>query len=110
MTPAYRSAAVIFGRLDGDAMGAADRMCQRCGNSLAGKRADARFCCAGCRVNSHRDEVGRVDAITALAVIDRPMRTALIEAGALNPQHEHDAEKLREAFALMCHQFAKKHA
>lgn len=86
------------------------RQCQHCGGSLAGKRADAKFCSATCKVNSHRHKVGRVDAVTALAVIDRPMRNALIETGALNPQHEHDAEKLREAFALMCRQFARKHA
>ncbi|WP_202360154.1 hypothetical protein [Mesorhizobium sp. 131-3-5] len=91
-------------------MGAADRTCLWCSGSLEGKRADARFCSASCRVNSHRDEVGRVDAITARAVIDRPMRNALIDAGALNPQDEHDAEKQREAFAFMCRQFAKKHA
>lgn len=103
MSPAYRSAAA-------KRMGAAERICQCCSGSLQGKRADARFCCAGCRVNSHRADVGRVDGITTLAVIDQPMRNALIEAGALNPQHEHDAEKQREAFAFMCRQFAKKHA
>lgn len=86
------------------------RQCQHCGASLEGKRSDAKFCSAACRVNAHRREIGRVDSITALAVIDRPMRNALIEAGALNPQHEHDAEKLREAFALVCRQFARKHA
>lgn len=84
--------------------------CQYCNTSLQGKRRDAKFCSVNCRVNSHRQDVGRIEAITAQALIDGPMRNALIETGDLNPQDEHDAEKLREAFTSMCRQFAKKYA
>ena len=86
------------------------RQCQHCSGSLAGKRADARFCSASCRVNSHRHEVGRVDAIRADVLIDRPMRDALIEIGELNMQDEHDPAKVREAFARMCQELARKYA
>ena len=82
------------------------RQCQHCSGSLAGKRADARFCSASCRVNSHRHEVGRVDAIRADVLIDRPMRDALIEIGELNMQDEHDPAKVRQAFNAWCRKFA----
>lgn len=84
--------------------------CRRCGASLAGKRADAKFCSAGCRVGSHREEVGRVESIRADVVIDRPMRDALIDIGELNMQDEHDPQKVREAFARMCRDLASKYA
>lgn len=80
--------------------------CRRCGASLAGKRADAKFCSAGCRVGSHREEVGRVESIRADVVIDRPMRDALIEIGELNMQDEHDPQKVRQAFNAWCRKFA----
>lgn len=84
--------------------------CRRCGASLAGKRSDARYCSAACRVGSHRQEVGRVESIRADIVIDRPMRDALIEAGTLNMQDEHDPAKVRAAFEAMCRSFAEKFA
>ncbi|MER9733047.1 hypothetical protein [Mesorhizobium sp. M0217] len=87
-----------------------ERPCQNCGTSLEGRRADAKYCSAYCRVNAHRIEVGRVEEITAQAIIDRPMRDALIETGDLNPQDEHNPEKLREAFNSMCRRFLKKYA
>ncbi|PBB21139.1 hypothetical protein [Mesorhizobium sp. WSM4313] len=86
------------------------RQCQHCSGSLAGKRADAKFCSAACRVNSHRQEVGRVDAISAEVVIDRQMRDALIEIGELNMQDEHDPQLVRQAFARMCQELARKYA
>ncbi|MDG4898054.1 hypothetical protein P9272_31420 [Mesorhizobium sp. WSM4976] len=86
------------------------RTCQRCGNSLGSKRSDARFCSAGCRVNSHRQEVGRLEAIRANVVIDRQMRDALIEIGELDMRDEHDPAKVREAFARMCQELARKYA
>lgn len=91
-------------------MSTPDRLCEHCSRSLEGKRTDARFCSAYCRVNSHRAEVGRVEAIRTDVVIDRPMRDALVETNHLNPQDEHDPAKVRAAFALMCRQFADKFA
>ncbi|TGS15906.1 hypothetical protein EN852_009745 [Mesorhizobium sp. M2E.F.Ca.ET.209.01.1.1] len=91
-------------------MSAADRTCQHCNGSVAGKRRDAKFCSASCRVNSHRAEVGRVEAIRADVLIDRQMRDALVESLSLNPQDEHDPAKVREAFARMCRAFAEKFA
>ena len=64
------------------------------------------FCSAGCRVGSHREEVGRVESIRADVVIDRPMRDALIEIGELNMQDEHDPAKVRQAFNAWCRKFA----
>ncbi|UCI17024.1 hypothetical protein FJ970_17990 [Mesorhizobium sp. B2-1-8] len=84
--------------------------CRRCGASLSGKRRDARFCSAACRVGSHREEVGRVESIRADVVIDRPMRDALIEVGELSMQDEHDPAKVREAFEAMCRSFADRFA
>lgn len=84
--------------------------CQQCGASLEGKRADAKFCSASCRVNSHRSEVGRVEAIRADVVIDAPMRDALIERNHLNPQDEHDPAKVRDAFDLMMQEFRERYA
>lgn len=91
-------------------MSTPDRLCEHCSRSLEGKRADARFCSAACRVNSHRQEVGRVDAVSSGFVIDKAMREALIESDRLSPQDEHDAAKVRAAFAEMCRQFADKFA
>lgn len=33
-----------------------DRCCEACGGSLAGRRADARFCTDGCRAGAHRQK------------------------------------------------------
>ena len=86
------------------------RQCQRCGACLDGKRSDARFCRVACRVGSHRQEVGRAEAIASGFTIDKAMRDALIESDRLNPQDEHDPAKVRAAFAEMCRQFAEKFA
>ncbi|PAP92156.1 hypothetical protein [Mesorhizobium wenxiniae] len=91
-------------------MSAPDRMCQHCSGGLDGKRADAKFCSAYCRVNSHRKDVGRVEPIRADVVIDKPMRDVLVEDNHLNPQDEHDAAKVREAFDRMCRHLCEKYA
>ena len=78
------------------------RQCQKCGRSHQGKRSDARFCSASCRVNAHRHEVGRIEAISSGFIIDKTMRDALIEDDRLNPQDEHDPVKVRAAFAEVC--------
>ncbi|QKC83945.1 hypothetical protein [Mesorhizobium sp. NZP2077] len=88
----------------------AGRVCQQCSGSLEGKRSDAKFCGVNCRNAHFKHQVGRVDAITAQELIGSAMRTALIEAEILNPQDEHDPDKLREAFSLMCRKFEKNYA
>ncbi|PBB80904.1 hypothetical protein CK218_10870 [Mesorhizobium sp. WSM3879] len=97
-------------QIDHLAANVASHCCRRCGASLAGKRSDAKFCSAACRVGSHRQEVGRAEEIASGFTIDKAMRDALIESDRLNPQDEHDPVKVREAFAAMCRQFAEKYA
>ncbi|ANN59652.1 hypothetical protein A9174_24995 [Mesorhizobium loti NZP2037] len=88
-------------------MGAA---CQHCGNSLAGKRADAKFCCGNCKLKAHRGEVGRIEDVPSGLVINRPIRNMLVEANRLNPQDEGNPQKVREAFNLFIADQAKKYA
>ncbi|TPN38691.1 hypothetical protein FKO01_05015 [Mesorhizobium sp. B2-3-3] len=84
--------------------------CHHCGGSLAGKRADARFCSARCRLTSHRHEAGRIDDVPSGYIIDKPTRDMLIEANSLNPQDEGNAQKVREAFSLFVREHSKKYA
>lgn len=85
------------------------RICQHCGGSLAGKRSDAKFCGVNCRDAHFKHRVGRTEAISAQVVIDRQERGALIEAGKLNMQDEHDTAKVREALYAMCEDFVQKY-
>lgn len=89
---------------------AAERTCAQCGNSLAGRRADAKFCSGNCKLKAHRGEVGRIDDVPAHFIIRRPIRNMLVEANRLNPQDEGNPQKVREAFNLFMEDQAKRYA
>lgn len=84
--------------------------CRRCGASLAGKRSDAKYCSAGCRLNAHRSGVGRTDDVPSGYIINKPTRDMLIETNWLNPQDEGDAQRVREAFDLFVQDHCRKYA
>ncbi|WP_214471086.1 hypothetical protein [Mesorhizobium sp. dw_380] len=87
-----------------------DRPCRHCGGSLNGKRSDARFCNVNCRNAHFKRRMGRVEATPAQVIITKQEREALIEAGHLEIQDEHDPAKVREAFYAMWDDFLSQYA